>query len=261
MNKHNCPKCNAEFELGTKFCQNCGCNLENEFIETPTCPECKKVYPTGTKFCNECGVKLVSPDKLIPRCEKCGKEYSDGIKFCPIDGGRILYMTDKKNTKTSNTENEILNKGADIIDNFADKSKSMLSEVLKKWHAGVFVWSLIALAINAIVFIVEFVDVIRWLKYINFTNIYSILILISPILTAGIIYSIVLMWKFKKSGFALLVIIASISVIMNIILLALSSYGYQDNLKSIILGIISIIVWYAILQVKKNDVSAWNTLK
>jgi len=34
-----------------------------------------------------------------------------------------------------------------------------------------------------------------------------------------------------------------------------------DNVRAIIFGIISIIVWYAILQVKKNDVSAWSTLK
>ncbi|MDR2145887.1 MAG: zinc ribbon domain-containing protein [Tannerella sp.] len=87
---HKCPKCNAEFELGTKFCQNCGCNLETEYIETPTCPKCNKAFPAGTKFCDVDGSKLASPEKLIPKCVKCGREYTDGTKFCPEDGGQII---------------------------------------------------------------------------------------------------------------------------------------------------------------------------
>jgi len=93
MNIYNCPKCGKEFAADTKFCQNCGCNLETEIIETPTCPNCKKTHPTGTKFCSEDGTKLVSPDKLIPRCIKCGKEYTNGAKFCPECGGQILVET------------------------------------------------------------------------------------------------------------------------------------------------------------------------
>lgn len=87
---YQCPKCGKGFTLGTKFCQNCGCNLETEFVETPTCPECGKTFPAGTKFCKEDGTKLVSPEKLIPRCVKCGKEYTDGTKFCSEDGGRVI---------------------------------------------------------------------------------------------------------------------------------------------------------------------------
>ena len=100
MNMYKCPKCNAEFELGTKFCQNCGCSLEKEFIETPTCPKCRKVFAIGTKFCREDGSKLVSPIKLIPRCVKCGKEYTDGTKFCSEDGNPVTseILQDKKRT-------------------------------------------------------------------------------------------------------------------------------------------------------------------
>ena len=89
MSIYKCPKCEIEFSLGTKFCESCGCNLEVEFIETPTCPKCKKTFPTGTKFCNEHGTKLVSPEQLIPRCDKCGKQYTDGTKFCFDCGGNV----------------------------------------------------------------------------------------------------------------------------------------------------------------------------
>ena len=62
MSVYKCPKCEAEFSLGTKFCEKCGCNLEVEFIEIPTCPICKKAFPTGTKFCNEHGIELTSSE-------------------------------------------------------------------------------------------------------------------------------------------------------------------------------------------------------
>lgn len=102
MNKYKCPKCNAEFELGTKFCQNCGCNLEVEFIEIPTCPKCEKTFLTGTKFCSEDGAKLVSPDKLIPRCIKCGCEYPETTKFCPEDGGQVIPEALRKGNTSGN---------------------------------------------------------------------------------------------------------------------------------------------------------------
>lgn len=90
MKKYNCPICNTEFIIGTKFCQSCGCNLELEFIENPVCPKCHKTFPTGSKFCDRDGSKLTSPDKLIPKCIKCGTEYSIETKFCPKDGGAVI---------------------------------------------------------------------------------------------------------------------------------------------------------------------------
>ena len=74
MNTYKCPKCETEFSLGTKFCNNCGCNLEVEFIETPICPKCKKAFSVGTIFCSEDGTRLVSPEQIIPK-ERVGKKY------------------------------------------------------------------------------------------------------------------------------------------------------------------------------------------
>ena len=96
MNTYNCPKCTTEFSSGTKFCQNCGCNLEAEFVETPACPKCQKTFSTGSKFCPDDGSKLVSPEKLIPRCVRCGKTYTDGTRFCPDDGGQVRSGVNSK---------------------------------------------------------------------------------------------------------------------------------------------------------------------
>lgn len=87
---YNCPKCDAPFEFGTKFCQNCGCNLEQTFIINPICPICHKTYQAGSAFCSVDGAKLVSPDKLIPRCVVCGTQYPDDTKFCPKDGALVI---------------------------------------------------------------------------------------------------------------------------------------------------------------------------
>lgn len=87
---YKCPKCGSEFEIGQKFCPNCGYNLELNFIEHPICPKCKKTFPAGTQFCDQDGCKLVSQDMLVPTCQICGQTYSSDIKFCPKDGGAVL---------------------------------------------------------------------------------------------------------------------------------------------------------------------------
>lgn len=87
---YNCPICNQPFELGTKFCSGCGCNLEETFIENPICPTCHRKFPAGSIYCTEDGTKLVSPDKLIPKCIICGTTYSADTKFCPKDGGAVI---------------------------------------------------------------------------------------------------------------------------------------------------------------------------
>lgn len=87
---YNCPTCNSPFELGTKFCPKCGCNLEESFIINPICPICHKTYPAGSSFCSADGAKLVSPEKLTPKCVICGTQYSSETKFCPKDGGAVI---------------------------------------------------------------------------------------------------------------------------------------------------------------------------
>ena len=120
---YKCPKCDKEFSLGTKFCKSCGCNLEVEFIETPTCPICGKTFPTGTKFCSEHGAMLASPEQLIPRCDRCGNQYTDGTKFCPECGGNVRVLLRSQ----SMYANDFMQIITDISSNFAENLRSKYS--------------------------------------------------------------------------------------------------------------------------------------
>lgn len=90
MENYKCPQCGEIFGNGQKFCPNCGCDLDKNFIENPICPVCHKHYPCGVTYCSEDGAKLVKETDMICVCEKCGTVYSDGVKFCPKDGGHIV---------------------------------------------------------------------------------------------------------------------------------------------------------------------------
>lgn len=103
---YNCPKCENNFEKGTKFCQTCGCNLELEYIDNPVCPKCKTTYPTNTKFCVNDGAKLVRQQDLIPKCVICNTTYSDDIKFCPRDGGEIKIIQTRQISQPSYGQNQ-----------------------------------------------------------------------------------------------------------------------------------------------------------
>jgi len=123
MENYKCPKCDAEFLLGAKFCENCGCNLEVEFIENPICPKCRKTFSSGTAFCSEDGTKLVSPEQMIPKCVKCGKAYTDGTKFCSRDGGKVIPEALRNKYFSAND----LQSTVDSASNFAESLRSKFS--------------------------------------------------------------------------------------------------------------------------------------
>ncbi|MDL5051224.1 RDD family protein [Oscillatoria amoena NRMC-F 0135] len=110
MSSYNCPKCNSAFTIGTKFCQSCGYNLENDFIENPVCPTCGKNFTTGTRFCDIDGTKLVDQKNALPRCVKCGTEYAIGTQFCPKDGAAVIAggsTVNNGNQQSSNWQSPI----------------------------------------------------------------------------------------------------------------------------------------------------------
>jgi len=142
MEKYKCPKCDTEFLLGTKFCEKCGCNLEVEFIETPTCPKCKKTFPTGTVFCSDDGTKLVSPEQMIPKCVKCGKVYTDGTKFCIKDGGKVIPEALRVGMDFDNAK--------ELIAENIDKGKALFGKLSKNKKLGI-IGSCVAIVVLVIV--------------------------------------------------------------------------------------------------------------
>jgi hypothetical protein len=131
MKMYKCPKCDTEFLQGSKFCENCGCNLEVEFIETPICPKCRKTFPTGTAFCSEDGTKLVSPEKMVPKCVKCGQVYTDGTKFCSKCGGKVI-------PEALRTAIDF-DRGKELIAGNIGKSKKLIDSLSKNQKLGIII--------------------------------------------------------------------------------------------------------------------------
>jgi membrane protease subunit (stomatin/prohibitin family) len=52
--KMRCPNCSRDIPVGSKFCPECGFDLQ----ATITCPQCKATLPVGSKFCPNCGHQL-----------------------------------------------------------------------------------------------------------------------------------------------------------------------------------------------------------
>lgn len=105
MNTYKCPNCGTELKQKSKFCINCGSNLEEDNLENPTCPKCGKTYISGAKFCSDDGSILILPEKLVPCCIKCGEKYNDGSKYCPNDGGKVILPEDNNNSANVNKNN------------------------------------------------------------------------------------------------------------------------------------------------------------
>lgn len=57
-NKVICPQCGVTLVEGSRFCNQCGAQLEKESEKTETCPLCGGQLTKGSKFCNHCGGKL-----------------------------------------------------------------------------------------------------------------------------------------------------------------------------------------------------------
>ena len=57
-NKATCPQCGATVVEDSRFCNQCGAQLEKKNETPETCPLCGGQLPKGSKFCNHCGGKI-----------------------------------------------------------------------------------------------------------------------------------------------------------------------------------------------------------
>jgi len=66
-NERKCPGCNAVVGDDSKFCPNCGANLENQEVQpasakaTIFCPNCGAQIDEDSVFCPECGNRIALP--------------------------------------------------------------------------------------------------------------------------------------------------------------------------------------------------------
>ena len=59
-NKENieCPKCSTEISQDSKFCPECGIELERKEEVVYQCPKCSTEISQDSKFCPECGIEF-----------------------------------------------------------------------------------------------------------------------------------------------------------------------------------------------------------
>jgi hypothetical protein len=82
-NVARCPRDGTVAAAGTKFCPECGSQMEQPALDA--CPNCGK-ETRGAKFCPECGTKMERAPVGV--CPACGAE-TNGAKFCPECGTKL----------------------------------------------------------------------------------------------------------------------------------------------------------------------------
>jgi len=78
-----CPKCAASNSAASKFCNECGANIEVA-TESAACVKCSAPLKPGAKFCSECGA---TQEKQ--QCANCHAELLPGAKFCKECGTKV----------------------------------------------------------------------------------------------------------------------------------------------------------------------------
>ncbi len=81
----------AGMAIGQAMAQSMGSAMQQKpaaqpAVETITCPYCQATVVAGSKFCPNCG-KQIQPATII--CPKCGHENAEGAKFC-VNCGNAL---------------------------------------------------------------------------------------------------------------------------------------------------------------------------
>ncbi len=76
-----CPKCGAANSGSSKFCNECGAQMQTAMVP---CVKCGAELREGAKFCGECG-----STQEKPKCPNCEAQVSPGAKFCNECGTKI----------------------------------------------------------------------------------------------------------------------------------------------------------------------------
>lgn len=96
----NCKKCGYELERDTKFCPNCG-----QEVDRKACQYCGQALDDDTKFCTNCGKAVVEETSKVV-CATCGQVLEEGTVFCFNCGNKVVKedMSEPVSVSETNTE-------------------------------------------------------------------------------------------------------------------------------------------------------------
>lgn len=124
-----------------------------------------------------------------------------------------------------------------------------MEKELKQRNGCISVWLWIALLVNiglTIYYVVSMFDVLPGENVLG-CGLCSILGLVN-------VLSVILLLRWNKSGFYMLVLSSLMAIVINIFLLRMP-------VATMLSSLLAIVVWWAILQIKKEGVSAWSQLQ
>ncbi len=122
----------------------------------------------------------------------------------------------------------------------------------KQMHGCVITWLVLEIISNLYVSILYLVSASHYREWLALFP-KPLLTINEIMLILNIVFYILLLW-WKKIGFWGISVLTLVSMVLNI------SYGFNVAF-SIIVGFSSIIILFAILQIKRNGVSAWNNME
>ena len=103
----NCPKCQYNLPIGSRFCIKCGCKTNNDDqvdeLETADeikyilCPFCEDDCLESDDFCAKCGMAL------WVTCSECKNDVLAGSQFCKYCGHLASEVEAKTNTIKNDT--------------------------------------------------------------------------------------------------------------------------------------------------------------
>ena len=135
-----------------------------------------------------------------------------------------------------------------------EKCGKDIAAAAKKWHIIVTIWLIFALIAKLLVLMAHLAGLSKYLHYSYMPGVLSSGITVACTLVA--LFATTMLLRKKKIGFSLLVIAAMVSDISFFAIGAFPSAEFRIPYK-----VISIGIWYAMLQIKRDGISAWNTLE
>ena len=95
-----CEFCGKEIKENMENCPFCGRYVKsNTFSVKKVCPKCNADVENESRFCNKCGWDFEMSKSLIKYCPNCGIKLADDAKYCPDCGCDLENPIKKKHKR------------------------------------------------------------------------------------------------------------------------------------------------------------------